>query len=328
MHTTTESDDDTTWCDHLNWSAKQARILTDGGNAMRYYSNENGFPFSPEELPHHHRERGDSHPVFRGWARERCEGRASREGGKPMLSLSNNGANASTTRSSPIIGAWVRTIFAGRWEHTTYEDEITYNVQTGTLFVDLRIPTTKPLGRWEETLKHAAVCDDRRRALTSLSDHELRLYARQHVFGGFTVLTTEGKRSGRPLATRHHCVDWNHIPGKPRPRPNKWYIECEDASAQPANRWKEWSYSTDDNGQCYYYEIWERIKGDEMGEGVRLAMRKCNGTDATSSSSSAVAAATCHDDGILVVVGVSRLNIMFHTTLYSRDNPQLSTLFI
>lgn len=31
---------------HLDWSAKQGRILTDRGNALKYYSDENGFPFS------------------------------------------------------------------------------------------------------------------------------------------------------------------------------------------------------------------------------------------------------------------------------------------
>ncbi|KAL3769553.1 hypothetical protein ACHAW5_006305 [Stephanodiscus triporus] len=198
-------------------------------------------------------------------------------------------------QSSPIIGAWQRSIFAGRWEHTTYKEEITYNVQTGTLFVDLRIPISKPIGRWEK-LKHA-VSNDRRQAVKYLSDQELRLYARQHVFGGFSFLTTENKKPGRPLATRHHCVDWNYIPGKPRPRPNKWYIECENTAAQ-TNRWKEWSYSTDENGQCYYYETWERIKGDGEGLGLCLAMRKRNGTDAVLSTS-----VTCHDDGIFVVVG-------------------------
>jgi hypothetical protein len=292
---TTQVGDDY-WRDHLDWSAKQGRLLTDGGNALRYYSHENGFPFLPEELPHHHLERGDTHPVFNRWAKERCEGRKNRTDGPPVLALSST-VTATMMQSSPIIGAWKRSIFAGRWEHTTNKEEINFNVQTGTLFVDLRIPISKPIGRWEK-LKHA-VSNDRRQALKSLSDQELRLYARQHVFGGFSFLTTENKKPGRPLATRHHCVDWNYIPGKPRPRPNKWYIECENTSAQ-TNRWKEWSYSTDENGQCYYYETWERIKGDGEGMGPCLAMRKRNGTDAVLSSS-----VTCHDDGIFVVVGVS-----------------------
>jgi hypothetical protein len=33
---------------HLDWSAKQGRILTDRGKALKYYSEENGFPFASE----------------------------------------------------------------------------------------------------------------------------------------------------------------------------------------------------------------------------------------------------------------------------------------
>jgi hypothetical protein len=32
----------------LDWSAKQGRILTDRGNALKYYSEEVGFPFSSD----------------------------------------------------------------------------------------------------------------------------------------------------------------------------------------------------------------------------------------------------------------------------------------
>jgi hypothetical protein len=98
------------------------------------------------------------------------------------------------------------------------------------------------------------------------------------------------------LGTRHHCIDWNYIIGKPRVRPNKWYIEYEENTTttttgqqRPMNRWKEWSYATDKNGQCYYYEIWERIHNDELGDGLCLAMRQRNSAA----------------DGIFVVVGVS-----------------------
>lgn len=33
---------------HLDWSAKQGRILTDRGRALQYYTEANGFPFSAE----------------------------------------------------------------------------------------------------------------------------------------------------------------------------------------------------------------------------------------------------------------------------------------
>ena len=38
---------------HLDWSAKQGRILTDRGKALEYYSEKNGFPFSAEVTSSH-----------------------------------------------------------------------------------------------------------------------------------------------------------------------------------------------------------------------------------------------------------------------------------
>jgi hypothetical protein len=306
---------------HLEWSAKQSRILTDSGNALRYYSQENGFPFVPSELPHHHMESGDSDVVFKQWAK--------------MLKEQKS--------SSPIIGAWDRPLFAGRWEHTTSEDEIVYNIQTGTLFVDLRIPRTKPVKKWEKLLEHVSrdphqqhVYDLHRylqeEAFHSMSGHDLRMFARQHVFGGFSLLSTtksEIKKEDNPTencrsllcCTRHHCIDWNYIPGKPRPRPNKWYIDillsntdeefaansnpffCEK-SLSSCNLWKEFSYSTDENGQCYYYETWKRRTGDGRGVGLRLAMRKRRNHELN------YVGGGDNEDGIVVVVGVSRYD--FH----------------
>ena len=290
------SDDEHDWREHhLDWSAKQSRILNDNGNVLQYYSPENGFPYLPEEMPHHHMDQGDTHVVFKSWAEKRCQiSRLSSEEQRPLFVLPNS-VTAMMLPSSPIIGVWKRKIFAGRWEQTTDQDEVTYNIQTGSLFVDLRIPSTKPAKLWEK-LKllggNNAGINRIRQALESLTDDELRLYARQHVFGGYTVLTKESTHPNRVLATRHHCIDWNYINGKPRVRPNKWYIECEENTTtglRPINRWKEWSYSTDKNGQCYYYEIWERIKNDELGNGLCLAMSQRNSAT----------------DGILVVVGVS-----------------------
>jgi hypothetical protein len=37
---------------HFDWSAKQGRILTDGGRALEYYTEANGFPFSAEVKIH------------------------------------------------------------------------------------------------------------------------------------------------------------------------------------------------------------------------------------------------------------------------------------
>lgn len=252
-----DDDDDANsarWRQHLDWSAKQGRILTDDGAALRHYSARNGFPFSPRELPHHYLERGRTRAAFRTWA-------------------------AAPVRRSPIVGAWGRPLFAGRRERSTDRDEAVYNVQTGGLFVDLRIPRGRPAARGEAT---GRTPPNPRRVLESLSNLDLRLQARQHAFGGWSVLTTEAPRDARAICTRHHCLDWNYVDGKPRPRPNKWYVEREND-----RRWKERSYATDGRGQSYYFELWQRLTGDDGGAGARLAMRTQRGGR----------------DGLLVVVG-------------------------
>jgi hypothetical protein len=312
---------------HLEWSARQGRILTDCGNALRYYCRENGFPFVPSELPHHHMVRGDTHVIFKQWAKIINERRY----------------------SSPIVGAWDRPLFAGRWEHTTNENEIVYNVQTGTLFVDLRIPKSKPVKDWGkiicnqhdgrgEAQQQNNLRDLYRRreeeAFQSMSGHDLRMFARQHVFGGVSLLNTMERDINKCITdhhrsllccTRHHCIDWNYIPGKPRPRPNKWYIDvllpkenekfatnststsnCNSLST--SNVWKELSYSTDENGQCYYYEIWNRRIGDGRGVGLRLALRRRRNHELNVVGGN-------NEDGIFVVVGVSRYLYYFHDGL-------------
>lgn len=44
--------------DHLNWTAKQGRILTANGQANVYYDADRGFPFSEDQLPHYHLMKG------------------------------------------------------------------------------------------------------------------------------------------------------------------------------------------------------------------------------------------------------------------------------
>lgn len=243
--------------EHLDWSAKQSRILTDGGKANEHYSKENGYPFTPSELPHYHLRRGDSHDVFRGWATGIDDGETRRV---PFFA-------ASRVLRCPVVGVWGRPLFAGsaggRFEFST--NETVYNIQTNGLFVDLRVPTTQP--KIEAGKRSGGATT--RQVLESLNDEELKLLARQHIFAGYTLLTREGSETTRPIATRHHCIDWNYLPGKPRPRPNKWFVEVGDKNA---NVWRETSYATDENGQSYYFELWERIPSDEPG--FRLAIRK------------------------------------------------------
>lgn len=227
---------------HLDWTSKQGRILTADGRANEFYCEERGFSFDEQELPHYRLLQHDT--SFDDYI--------------PTI--------------SPISGAWSRTYFIGGWDYSCQRDETVYNVQTNSLFVDLRIPSTR-----HQVLPSNA---------TSLQDYtnvELRLYARQHVFGGLSVVSMENKR---PVCVRHHCLDWNFV-GTPRPRPNKWWIEPMN---KEVDKWKEWAYATDGYGQHYYCEQWERLEGGDSSNSVTLALRK-ERVDKHD------------DDGILVVVG-------------------------
>ena len=120
-------------------------------------------------------------------------------------------SNTTDNEPSPIVGAWSRDYFVGGWDFSSDKDETVYNVQTNSLFLDLRIPKSR-----NQILNPAKTC------LEDYTNLELRVYARQHVFSGFSVVETH--RHGRSVCTRHHVLDWNFI-GVPRSRPNKWWIE-------------------------------------------------------------------------------------------------------
>jgi len=223
----------------MDWNHKQGRILTANGLADEFYTAERGFPFIIEELPHYFLEQGETRLLFHQWSLSRSE---------PI----------------PICGAWNRLLFTGGFEHSTSETERVYNIQTNSFFIDLRIPTSR-----------SQVIPADRTSLASLTDEELRLFARQHVFGGYSLINQE---QGRIVCTRHHCMDWNYV-GVSRSRPNKWWVELNSSG----NVWKEWAYAKDNFGQHYYMERWERL---EEGNSLRLALRKREGID-----------------GIVVVVG-------------------------
>jgi len=122
-------------------------------------------------------------------------------------------------------------------------------------------------------------------SFSEMDDTQIKLFARRHAFAGYTRLQHENGGSGRPVCTRHHCIDWNYV-GVPRPRPNKWYVEMHPDQ----NTWKEWAYAKDNFDQHYYWERWERLQKDGNGNGFVLALRKeRNEND--------------DRDGIIVVVG-------------------------
>jgi hypothetical protein len=228
---------------HLNWTSIQGHCLTGGGRAEELYSAERGFAFQETELPHFHLLKGDTYETFRDW-------------------------RLTQAAASLVAGAWNRNLFVGGWHHTTDRDERVYNVQSHNLFIDLRIPRTR-----EIVLPKDAKC------LDDLTPYQLRLYARQHVFAGFSVPTIENEK---PLCTRHHCLDWNFV-GQGRPRPNKWWIQMNKDS----QKWKEYSYATDELGQFYYFETWQRCSRG-LADGPRVALRK---------------SASESRDGIFVLVG-------------------------
>ena len=230
---------------HLNWTALQGSCLTGGGQAESLYTAERGFPFTESELPHFHLQRGDTHQVFSEW-----------KSTQPPVDL--------------VAGAWYRPLFCGGWNHTTESDERVFNLQSHNLFVDLRIPRSR-----EQVL----TVKTNAKSLKDLTPHQLRLYARQHVFAGFSVCGTE---NGSPLCTRHHCIDWNYV-GQGRSRPNKWWIQLHVDS----NQWKEFSYAKDDMGQYYYFERWQRLPLDGAKE-RRVALRKSSTEDR---------------DGVFVLIG-------------------------
>lgn len=256
---------------HMSWTAKQGLILTGGGKAEELYTNERGYPFAKEECPHYHLLKGQTHQVFQTWKR-------------------------SAPKASLVTGVWNRTIFVGGWHNTTDKDEIVYNIQTHNLFVDLRIPRSRDF-----LLSKSSSA----RCLQDLGPLELKLYARQHVFAGFSMFGRNGE--GRPLCTRHHCVDWNFV-GRPRNRPNKWFIEINPGNP---NLWKEHSYAKDDHGQHYYWEQWERIPC-KRSDISRLALRK---------------SCTERRDGILVAIG-DHFNYVLTRTLNGnvKDYPEAESL--
>jgi hypothetical protein len=229
--------------DLLGWSAKQGRILTGGGRAESLYNAERGYPFDQSELPHHHLLHGTTRSQFRDWL---AMGRTCEQ----------------------LVGVWNRPLFTGGWDHSTDADEAVFNVQSRSIFVDLRVPTNRPdFG--------GATC------VEDLTLEQMRLLARQHVFSGYTLPSLLRPREPMVCA-RHHAIDWNFV-GTKRTRPNKWRVELgppSRANPEAAEQWKEWSFARDAHSQSYYMERWARVDGDGAGLGPTLVLRSCTERDA------------------------------------------------
>jgi len=136
--------------DHARTLTQPGNILTGGGRLEALYKAPD-FPWTEEQLPHYHKLRGDTHEVFAQWKKE----------GKT---------------SNLVAGAWSRPLFVGGWQHTGDHTETVFNVQTPSLFIDLRIPFLPGIDLASKG------------SLEKLSDDELKLLARRHCFSGYSLL--------------------------------------------------------------------------------------------------------------------------------------------
>ena len=244
--------------DILGWSAKQGHILVGGG-----LLNERQQPqrdFDEEELPHYLLRHGLCLEIFTRWQRQNIRG--------------------------GIAGAWNRPLFSGGWKESTDKDTLAFNLQSPSLFVDLRFPVDRP--------QHLSL----KTSLADCSLEDLRYLARQHCFSGYSLPSEGGAGS---VYTRHHAIDWNYHPSFPRARPNKWRAEM---NTDDFMSFKEHSTTLDVNQIPVYMERWQRFGEDSLGQKHFAAMRKrklpfpSSHTDDTDTDSD-----TALRQAVLVVVG-------------------------
>jgi hypothetical protein len=188
-----------------------------------------------------------------------------------------------------------------------------YNLQARTLFVDLRIPLSRRDAFGSS--RYAAI-----RSVGDMDGEELRRYARQHVFAGYSRAGSvpaatppdcdadaSGSTSGgssvrcqrRGMAgwcVRHHCLDWNYV-GVRRAVPNKWWIQLHPGNSDV---WREWAYATNEIGHHYYGEEWDRLPSASSpssrldDEGIVAFRRRASGGSGEDNDA---------EDGVLVIVG-------------------------
>lgn len=263
--------------DILQWSNTQSYILT-GGGVLSSIMIPNEHYNDPEDLPHYFLMQNNSHHIFN------------------IFLLENR-------LSHIICGAWSRPIFSGGWMESSDYDTEAFNLQTPSIFIDLRFPVNRPI----DTFKFSS-------SLSDFSIYNLQILSRQHCFGGYTLpenttpLPAVGFPTG-PVFTRFHVIDWNYHPSYPRPRPNRWWVDVKE----DAMSFKEYSVARDKFGVPVYYERWQRSPGDANGRKY-LAMRtkkrvpasaSASATESTShrSNSAIEEGGSGGRDGLLVVVG-------------------------
>jgi hypothetical protein len=225
-----------------SWSEKQGSILTGGGILSQLTSL--GLDYQEHDLPHHILQQGSTRSTIQQWLH-------------------------ANHRSYYITGCWYRPLFAGGWLESTDTDTIAYNLQTPSIFIDMRFPRHRPVERIR--LKSS---------LNECNELELKVLAQQHCFAGYSYLEEEDTYRGAtttastypkqgPLYTRHHLIDWNYHPKYPRLRPNRWWIDLK----ADRTSFKEYSFARDDYGIPVYHERWERRSNDSDGKRY-LAIRR------------------------------------------------------
>ena len=212
----------------LSWAGNQSNIVTGEGKLNKVLIPERDFDAT--DLPHHYKLEQKIDKMFKSWIMDGF-------------------------RSSLIVGAWTRPVFVGGWSESGSWDTDVFNIQTPSLFIDLRFPKSR--------IDFSSKSD-----YGELSDLELRYLAQQHCFAGYTLIRDiEVEKILVPVATRHHAIDWNFHPDFPRLRPNRWRIELNSEESS----FKEWCFANDEFGQAIYMERWTKLA--ESG-GPHLAMKK------------------------------------------------------
>jgi len=239
----------------LRWSATQGHILTGGGRLNEVFKTGRDFSADGSELPHTLKARGlpACRDTYRRWL---SEGR----------------------RSQACVGAWSRPLFAGGWAESTDHDTAVFNLQTPSIFIDMRFP-------------HALTAMYMPASFQECSLEQLRALSQQHCFAGYSLVEEHpaGSLNQLPICVRHHAIDWNYHPTFPRARPNKWRIETHPSG--DGRSFKEWGFAQDpSNSQAVYFERWALLPCDGVSptsaddglscsRGPCLALRRCAGVD-------------------------------------------------
>jgi hypothetical protein len=206
----------------LSWGSTQGHILTGGG--VLDDCSVPGRDFAEEELPHNLLKRRIVRQTLRQWL---DEGRVSRS----------------------IVGAWDRPVFVGGWMESTAHDTRAFNLQSPSIFIDMRVPTARPTHQLKAN-----------QSLKACTNEELRIMSRQHCFAGYSFPSVDCR--GNEVFTRHHFIDWNYHPNYPRSRPNKWWVQTKKAPNGGATEsFKEFSVIRDGNDvPVYMVTCWKSCR--------------------------------------------------------------------